>query len=155
MELFNINDNRVQMHFRMIMKQTVGIFKKEVSIIEHGQLIMFSCRNQLPSLTQFNNPADSGLNHLTHIKRFGNKVRCSHLKGLKLGIFICRQDNNRNSAKLLIIADNFKNFHPVHDGHPKIKQNNRQFVYICPHLFQRFFSVFSIDQLIIFLKNIT
>ena len=74
MELFNVDDNRIQMHFRMIMKQTVGIFKKEVSIIEHGQLIMFRCRNQLPSFTQFNNPADSGQNHLAQIKRFGNKV---------------------------------------------------------------------------------
>ena len=152
-KLLNVDDNGIHMQFRMILKNALRVFHKEVPGIEHAELVMLGRRDELPSLAQFDDSAHTGQNHFLLVKGLGNKVRCAHLQRLQFGGSFRRQDDNRNLPKQFIVAHGLQHFKPVQDRHHQVKQYNGQPFPLLPHDFQRFFSVLSVEKLIIILQN--
>ena len=137
----------------MILVDAVGIFKEKVTAVKHGQPVMFCSGDQLTAFTQFNDAADTGEDHLMHVKGLRDEIRSAHLQRFELCAFFGSQDDDRDRLQLLVIAEDVQHRKPVHDRHHQVQQDDGEAVRILSDDFQRFLPVFSIQNFIIVFQD--
>ena len=138
---FDIDDDRIQVQFRMIPVQPVRIFEEEVPAVYPGHFVRLRGGDQLPALIQFDDPVDPGKDHFRHIKRLDDKVRRAQLERLQFRGLLRRQHDDRDLSQRLILPDDLQDLQAVHYRHHQVEEHQRQVCRMCPHHIEGFLPV--------------
>ena len=152
-KLLDVHNDGVHVHLRVIAVQPACVLKEEIPGIQMRQPVILRSGDQLLALTQLQNPVHARQDDLRDIERLRNKVHGTHLKRLKLRVFIRGQHDHRKMAQPLVLPDPLHHLITVHHRHVEVKKHNRQIVFMPVHRFQCFFPVLCVDQVIVILQD--
>ena len=84
MKAVNIQRYGIHLPVGVMLDDLIDIIVEEDTGIQSGQWIIAGIVNQASSFQKLDHPADSCENDIRHIKRFGDKIRSTHIQCLYL-----------------------------------------------------------------------
>ena len=131
----------------------VGVFKEEIAVIEHGQLIVLGGGNQLPPIAQLDDAGHAGADDLVHIKGLGDKVRRPHLQGAQLRVLFGGEHDHGDAFEVLVFMYVGKHLKAVHFRHDQVQHDQRQLVLVFFDFLHGFLAVAGVNEFIIIFQN--
>ena len=147
-EPVNVYNERVHRILFVILVVTGRVVIKIFAIVQAGQRVSLRRMDDLPVLRQLNYAADPGEYDPFRRIGLGDKVHRAKLKTFHFGFLVRCHDDHRELRPLRGLFQLLQHGDACHDGHQKVKQNQRDLPLAACDFLQRFLTVFREDHII-------